>query len=100
MATVRGTKWKSRGDVTLNGKQGEGGLDTVAKVQKETLRAPQDSIPMNALLWRRQFYNGLENWRTESAPTIGKAGGATGVVRWLRTPMERGKARHSLQELS
>ena len=50
MATVRGTKWKSRGDVTLNGKQGEGGLDTEAKVQKETLRAPQDSIPMNALL--------------------------------------------------
>ena len=50
MATERGTKWKLRGDVTLNGTQGEGGPDTVVKAQKETLRAPQDSIPLNTLL--------------------------------------------------
>ena len=58
MATVQGIKWRSRVDVTLNGTQGEGGPDTVAKAQKETPHVPQDSILLNALLWRRQSCNG------------------------------------------
>ena len=58
MATVQGIKRRSRVDVTLSGTQGESGPDTVAEAQKETPHVPQDSILLNALLWRRQSCNG------------------------------------------